>query len=128
MKKHIMDEKTGISYTLYGDYYLPDLELKEQEEAHYGKYGMRRKSFLKKHRSGLYSSYLLTGKLTAHLNEVDQQANERMKMLVDQMMKRQAITEELKVRDQMEWVGAVNNIQNVAEEIVLKEIVYCINN
>lgn len=128
MKKHIMDEKTGISYTLYGDYYLPDLELKEQEEAHYRKYGMLRKSFLKKHRSGLYSSYLLTGKLTAHLNEVDQQANERMKMLVDQMMKRQAITEELKVRDQMEWVGAVNNIQNVAEEIVLKEIVYCINN
>lgn len=127
-EKHIMDEKTGISYTLYGDYYLPDLELKEQEEAHYGKYGMLRKSFLKKHRSGLYSSYLLTGKLTAHLNEVDQQANERMKMLVDQMMKRQAITEELKVRDQMEWVGAVNNIQNVAEEIVLKEIVYCINN
>ena len=106
-----MDEKTGISYTLYGDYYLPDLELKEQEEAHYGKYGMLRKSFLKKHRSGLYSSYLLTGKLTAHLNEVDQQANERMK-----------------IRDQMEWVGAVNNIQNVAEEIVLKEIVYCINN
>ena len=128
MKKHIMDEKTGISYTLYGDYYLPDLELKEQEEAHYGKYGMLRKSFLKKHRSGLYSSYLLTGKLTAHLNEVDQQANERMKMLGDQMMERQAITEELKVRDQMEWVGAVNNIQNVAEEIVLKEIVYCINN
>ena len=112
-----MDEKTGISYTLYGDYYLPDLELKEQEEAHYGKYGMLRKSFLKKHRSGLYSSYLLTGKLTTHLNEVDQQANERMKMLVDQMMERQEITEELKVRDQMEWVGAVNNIQNVAEEI-----------
>ena len=86
------------------------------------------KSFLKKHRPGVYSSYLLTGKLTAHLNEVDQQANERMKMLVDQTMERQAITEELKVRDQMEWVGAVNNIQNVAEEIVLKEIVYCINN
>lgn len=116
MKKHITDEKTGISYTLCGDYYLPDLELKEQEESHYGKYGMLRKSFLKEHRPGLYSSYLLTGKLTAHLNEVDQ------------MMERQAITEELKVRDQMAWVGTVNNIQNAAEEIVLKEIVYCINN
>ena len=72
----------------------------------------------------LYSSYLLTGKLTAHLNEVDQQANERMEVLVDQMMERQAITEELKVRDQMAWVGAVNNIRNAAEEIVLNEIVY----
>ena len=128
MKKHITDEKTGISYTLCGDYYLPDLELKEQEESHYGKYGMLRKSFLKEHRPGLYFSYLLTGKLTAHLNEVDQQANERMEVLVDQMMERQAITEELKVRDQMTWVGALNNIQNAAEEIVLKEIVYCINN
>ena len=75
-------------------------------------------------RPGLYSSYFLTGKLTAYLNEVDQQANERMKVLVDQMMERQAITEELKVRDQMAWVGAVNNIRNAAEEIVLNEIVY----
>lgn len=68
MKKHIMDEKTGIRYTLYGDYYLPDLELKEQEEANYGKYGILRKSFLKEHRSELYSSYLLTGKLTCFLS------------------------------------------------------------
>ena len=119
-----MDEKTGISYTLYGDYYLPDLELKEQEEAHYGKYGMLRKSFLKKHRSGLYSSYLLTGKLTAHLNEVDQQANERMKMRVDQIRNRQASIEVLNVRDQQNWGRAVNNIQNVADEIVLKVIVH----
>lgn len=63
-----MDEKTGIRYTLYGDYYLPDLELKEQEEANYGKYGILRKSFLKEHRSELYSSYLLTGKLTCFLS------------------------------------------------------------
>ncbi len=124
MKKHIMDEKTGISYTLYGDYYLPDLELKEQEEANYGKYGILRKNFLKEHRSGRYSSYLLTGKLTAHLNEVDQQARERMEVLVRQMMEKQDITEELKARDQMAWVGAVNNIRNAAEEIVLNEMVY----
>ena len=125
MKKHIIDKKTGISYTLCGDYYLPNLELKEQEEAHYGKYGMLRKSFLKEHRSGLYSSYLLTGKLTAHLNEVDQQANERMEVLVDQMMERQAITEELKVRDQMAWVMAMNSIRNRAEEIIRSEMIYC---
>lgn len=124
MEKHIMDENTGISYTLYGDYYLPDLELKEQEEAHYGKYGILRKNFLKEHRSGLYSSYLLTGKLTAHLNEVDWQARERMEILVRQMMEKQEITEELKAQDQMAWVGAVNNIRNAAEEIVLNEMVY----
>jgi len=124
MKKHILDEKTGISYTLCGDYYLPDLELSEQEEAHYGKYGMLRRSFLKEHRPGRYSAYLLTAKLTAHLNEVDHQANERMEVLVRQMMEKQGITEELKARDQMAWVGAVNNIRNAVEEIVLKELVY----
>ena len=124
MKKHIMDEKTGISYTLYGDYYLPDLELKEQEEANYGKYGILRKNFLKEHRSGLYSSYLLTGKLTEHLNEGDQQARKRMEVLVRQMMEKQEITEELKAQDQMAWVGAVNNIRNAAEEIVCNEIIF----
>ena len=124
METHIYDEKNGLSYTLHGDYYLPDLELKEQEEANYGKYGILRKNFLKEHRSGLYSSYLLTGKLTAHLNEVDQQARERMEVLVRQMMEKQEITEALKAQDQMAWVGAVNNIRNAAEEIVLNEMVY----
>ena len=100
------------------------MELKEQEEAHYGKYGILRKNFLKEHRSGLYSSYLLTGKLTAHLNEVDRQVNERMEVLVRQMMEKQDITEGLKACDQMAWVGAVNNIRNAAEEIVLNEMVY----
>lgn len=124
MEKHIIDEKTGISYTLCGDYYLPDLEMGEQEEAHYGKYGMLRKSFLKEHRPGRYSSYLLTGKLVSHLNEVDRQAHERMEVLVRQMMEKQGIDEKLKARDQMAWVGAVNNIRNAAEEIALDELIY----
>lgn len=124
MEKHIIDEKTGISYTLCGDYYLPDLEIREQEEAHYGKYGILRRNFLKEHRPGRYSSYLLTDKLISHLNEVDRQAYERMEVLVRQMMEKQGIDEELKARDQMAWVGAVNNIQSAAEELVLKEIVY----
>ena len=79
---------------------------------------------MKEHRSGLYSSYLLTGKLTAHLNEVDQQARERMEVLVRQMMEKQDITEELKACDQMAWVGAVNNIRNVVEEVVCNEIIF----
>ena len=72
----------------------------------------------------MYSLYMLEDRLTEHLNTVDDEAQERMDILVRQMMERQSITEELKARDQMEWVRAVNNIRNVAEEIVLKELVY----
>ena len=72
----------------------------------------------------MYSLYMLEDRLTEHLNTVDDEAQERMDILVRQMMERQGITEELKARDQMEWVRAVNNIRNAAEEIVLKELVY----
>ena len=72
----------------------------------------------------MYSLYMLEDRLVEHLNLVDDEAQERMDMLVRQMMERQGITEESKARDQMEWVRAVNNIQNAAEEIVLKELIY----
>ena len=85
---------------------------------------MMRKIYLKEHRLAMYSLYMLEDRLTEHLNAVDDEAQERMDILVRQMMERQGITEEFKVRDQMEWVRAVNNIRNAAEEIVLKELVY----
>ena len=94
------------------------------EEPHYGKYGMLRRTYLKEHRPAMYSLYMLEDRLTEHLNAVDNEAQERMGILVRQMMERQGITEELKVCDQMEWVRAVNNIRNAAEEIVLRELVY----
>ena len=94
------------------------------EEPHYGKYGMLRRTYLKEHRLAIYSMYMLEDRLTEHLNTVDDEAQERMDILVRQMMERQGITEELKVCDQMEWVRAVNGIRNMAEEIVLKELVY----
>ena len=72
----------------------------------------------------MYSLYMLEDRLTEHLNTVDDEAQERMDILMRQMMERQGITEELKVRDQLEWVRAVNNLRNAAEEIVLKELVY----
>ena len=72
----------------------------------------------------MYSLYMLEDRLTEHLNAVDDEVQERMDILVRQMMERQGITEELKARDQMEWVRAVNNIRNAAEEIVLKELIY----
>ena len=96
-------EKMGGTYTLGADgIYYPNL-VSTDEEPHYGKYGMMRKTYLKEHRPAMYSLYMLEDRLTEHLNAVDN---------------------ELKARDQMEWVRAVNNIRNAAEEIVLRELVY----
>ena len=117
-------EKMGGTYILGADgIYYPNL-VSTDEEPHYGKYGMIRKTYLKEHRSAMYSLYMLEDRLTEHLNTVDDEAQERMDILVRQMMDRQGITEELKVRDQMEWVRAVNGIRNMAEEIVLNELIY----
>mgnify|MGYP006348152307 FL=1 len=123
MKKQIYDEKNGMSYTLHGDYYLPDLVLREEEPI-YGKYGMLRKQFLKEHRSAGYQYLLLTGKLNEHLNQIDQEAREQVETLMEQMTEKQGVTEELKVQDQMKWVRLMNNIKVSAEEIILKNTVY----
>ena len=123
MKKHIYDEKNGLSYTLHGDYYLPGLVLNEEEPT-YGKYGIMRKQFLKEHRSARYQYLVLTGKLTEHLNQVDKEASEKVEMLMEQMAEQWGVTEELKMQNQIEWVRRMNNIKNVAEEMVLLEIIY----
>ena len=85
---------------------------------------MMRKTYLKEHRPAIYSLYMLEDRLVEHLNSLDDEAQERMDILVCQMMEKQGITEELKARDQMEWVRVVNNIRNAAEEIVLNELIY----
>lgn len=123
MKKQIYDEKNGMSYTLHGDYYLPDLVLREEEPT-YGKYGMLRKQFLKEHRSARYQYLLLTGKLNEHLNQTDQEAREQVETLMEQMTEKRGVTEELKAQDQMERVRLMNNIKASAEEIVLKNMIY----
>ena len=123
MKKQIYDEKNGLSYTLHGDYYLPDLEINEEEPT-YRKYGIMRKQFLKEHRSARYQYLVLTGKLTEHLNQVDKEVREKVEILMEQMAEQWGVTEELKMQDQMEWVRRKNNIQATAEEIALKEIIY----
>lgn len=123
MKKHIYDESNGLSYTLHGDYYLPDLAVNEEEPT-YGKYGMLRKQFLKEHRPARYQYLLMTGELMAHLNRVDQEVREQVETLVEQMGERQGVTENLKIQDQMKWIGLMNNIKACAEEIVLKDMVY----
>lgn len=123
MKKQIYDEKNGMSYTLHGDYYLPDLVLREEEPT-YGKYGMLRKQFLKEHRSARYQYMLLTGKLNEHLNQIDQKVREQVETLMEQMTEKQGVTEELKAQDQMKWVRLMINIKSSAEEIVVKNTIY----
>lgn len=123
MKKHIYDEKNGLSYTLHGDYYLPDLAINEDEPT-YRKYGMLRKQFLKEHRPARYQYLLMTGKLTEHLNAVDQEVRGQVEVLMKQMSKQLVVTEELKSKNQMEWVRKMNNIKSAAEEIVCKNILY----
>ena len=117
-------EKMGGTYTLGADgIYYPNL-VSTDEEPHYGKYGMMRKTYLKEYRPAMYSLYMLEDRLVEHLNLVDDEAQERMVILVRQMMERQGIAEEMKARDQMAWVRAVNGIRNMAEEIVLNELIY----
>ena len=117
-------EKMGGTYTLGADgIYYPNL-ISTDEEPHYGKYGMMRKTYLKEHRPAMYSLYILEDRLVEHLNLVDDEAQERIDVLMRQMMEKQGITEEMKAHDQMEWVRAVNNIRNAAEEIVHNEIIY----
>ena len=112
-----------MSYTLHGDYYLPDLVLNEEEPT-YGKYGMLRKQFLKEHRPIRYQNLLLSGKLTAHLNQIDQEATEQVEVLMKQMVEKQGVNENLKRQDQMRWVRLMNNVKASAEEIVMREIIY----
>lgn len=100
MKKQIYDEKNGMSYTLHGDYYLPDLVLREEEPT-YGKYGMLRKQFLKEYRPIRYQNLLLSGKLTAHLNQIDQEVTEQVEVLIKQMAEKQGVNENLKRQDQI---------------------------
>lgn len=113
-----------ITYTKHGDYYLPDLALLEEEPATYGRFGRMRLKYLKEHRRGTYTSLLTSGQLIQHLNEIDREANEMLNLLIRRMAHEQGITEQLKVADQMAWVGAMNNIRNAAEEVVVREAVF----
>lgn len=122
MEEYIFDEKNGLWYKLEGDYYLPCLTAPEMGEI--GIWGERRRQHLKNHQSGIYTGMLLTGKLEAHLREIDRQAEEMYSRLVEEMSEDEGITEELKAADQMVWVQQMNNICNRAAEIVREELIY----
>ena len=103
---------------------IPDLSLKDATLP-IGKYGLLRKRYLKEHKRGWYTSLLLTGKLDEHLAEIDRTCTERVELIMNQLARREGVTEALKAADQMEWVRRMNNIRASAEEIVLSELVYC---
>lgn len=123
MKKRIHDKTNGLNYTLQGDYYFPELIIKEKEET-YGKYGILRKDYLKEHKSGYYQYLILTGKLTEHLNQIDKEAGEQVEILVKQMAERYGVTEEMREENWMEWVRRMNDIKEKVEEIIRGEILY----
>lgn len=116
--------QNGIHYTLHGDYYLPDLGLPEKASAPIGHYGRMRKTYLEEHRPGLYERLLLSGRLHKHLSEIDACCAERMDRMVRRMADAEGITENLKARDQLAWVGRMNGIWQRAEEIILAELIY----
>ena len=113
-----------LRYVKSGDCYIPDLSLHEENYT-IGKCGRLRQNYLKEHRPIIFSNLLLSEKLYQHLAEIDRACADRMDLLTRQMADREGVTEELKASDQFEWVGQMYSIQNRAEEIVLKELVYC---
>lgn len=117
----------GLTYTKVGDYLIPDLMMDGEDEAGetpLGKYGTLRETFLKEHRHGTYTSMMLTGRLMPHLRETDSRAQEMADRTLAELMEAGGVDEDLKARDQMAWVQAVNRLTAQAEEQALREIVY----
>ena len=113
-----------ITYSKYGDFYLPDLAVSKEEPATYGRFGRMRLKYLKEHRRAAYINLKTSGQLTHHLNEIDREANEMLRLLIERMAQAQGITEQLKSKNQIAWVGAMNNIRSAAEEQVCCDLIF----
>ncbi len=113
-----------LRYVWCSDYLIPDLTLNAKDYPPLGKYGRMREQYLREHRHLLYSTMLLGGRLDEHLHEIDDAAQKRMDQLTQQMAETAAITEELKARDPMRWVGEMNAIKAQAEETIFEELIY----
>lgn len=111
-----------LTYTMQGDYLIPDLTVPESPKL--GKYGMLRRTFLREHRDGIYTGMLLNGTLNSHLEEVDRQAQKMLDDLTEQMKTLNGVTEQLKAEDQMQWVQMMNSIRHSAEEVILNDLIY----
>lgn len=125
LPSHIHDDDNVLDYVLHGDYYLPMILNPEMEDHRpLGKWGMMRSDYLKEHRPGFYARLLLGGDLHKHLADLDEQARERHELIVRQMAQNEGITEQLKMRNQLVWVGRMNSIAARADEIIRTELIY----
>ena len=118
------DSKTGISYKLVGDYYLPDLKPPDFNIGTIGRFGRERLNYLKNYRRVLYTNLLTSGRLNDHLHETDETANDQIELISRQMAEREGVTEKLKVENGMLWVQMMNGIRNRATEIIRDELIY----
>ena len=114
----------NISYTKQGDYLLPNLKLEDKERFNIGKYGLLRLEYIKKYKLGLYFDLLASDKLNEYFHNIDTTVMEKVQKLIKELAEKENITEELKSSNQMLWIGKMNNIKNMVEEIVLKEYIY----
>lgn len=114
----------NISYTRIGDYELPNFKLKDKKQYSIGKYGLLRLNFLKNNKKGLYTNLLMNDELNEYLHNIDVLTNACLTKLITELVEKENINEELKNNNQLLWVGKMNNIKNIAEEIILKEIIY----
>ena len=124
MKKHIYDESNGLWYALIGDYYIPVLTMSSEEQRPIGKWGRMYRDYIKGHRPILFNDLVLSGQLWTYLADLNEQAQNRLKAIIDQMKASEGVTEEMKAADQMTWFRAMNSIRNRAEEIILREMIY----
>ena len=124
MKKHIYDESNGLWYELGGDYYIPMLSLTSKEQCSIGKWGRMHRDYIKEYRPIFYNDLILSGQLWTYLADLNEQAQERLSLIVEQMKAAEGVTEDLKATDQLAWVGAMNSIHNRAEKIILRELIY----
>ena len=124
MEKYIYDNSNGLWYELHGDYYLPCLVIPEEEIHIIGIWGRKHQQYLREHRPIIYTDLVLGGKLFSYLAGIDNQARNKLDLLVTQLAEKEGINEHLKAQDQLAWVRAMNNIRNRAEEIVLTELIY----
>lgn len=123
LKTRIYDETSGLDYVLVGDYYIPAIELSESDDRPIGKWGRMHRAYLEEANPLLLNHLILTGKLHTYLADLNEQAQDRYRLIIQQMAENEGVTEDLKRRSQWEWIKAMNSIVNRAEEIIRREII-----
>ena len=124
LPKTKIDEKTGIEYHLEGDYYIPNLIPPKQEKITLNKYGCMRLNYLKEHKKAEYTIMLINGTLNAHLQELQETADNRVQLIINELKAKSDLIEDMKNTDMLYWVGTMNLIKAQAEEIVFSELIY----